>query len=212
MRVSQIQNLTWAGNFLVLAGLVWVGVEFWNSRKLKAAEPPKWDTQKASAEGPRWPGEIAAFTHIWQTPISGRVPPPIKPPEAVVVKVDKVAEFKGKLKYFGGWQFPGQPELSTARVNFEGKDWSISPGSTLGGFQLIEFTLDDAKKTAKLVFNNPETGAPFAVEQPQSQAAPLSDSNFPPSSRSTPAAFSRARFPRADRSTRRPIRPRPTSG
>src|SRR5262245_55164788 len=145
MRVSQIQNLTWAGNVLVLAGLVWVGMQFWEARKQKSVKEWKWDTQKASAEGPRWPGELSTFAHIWQTPISGKVPPPPKPPETQVIKVDKVQEFKGKLKYYGGWEFPGQPELSTARVNFEGKDWSISPGSKLGGFQLVGFALDDVK-------------------------------------------------------------------
>jgi hypothetical protein len=173
MRVSQIQNLTWAGNVLVLAGLVWVGLQFWNARKLKAPEPPKWDTQKAGVEGPRWPGELSAFTHIWQTPINGKVPPPPPPPNKEPPKVDRVAEFKSKVKYAGGWEFTEQPERSIARVNFEGKEVSISPGATLGGFQLVQYTLDAEKKTAKLVFLNPENLEPFAIEQPQSAAPPL---------------------------------------
>jgi hypothetical protein len=173
MRVSQIQNLTWAGNVLLLAGLAWVGVQFWDARKQKAAKEWKWDTQKASTDGPRWPGDVAAFTHIWQTPINGKVPlPPVKQSE-VVVKVDKVQEFKGKLKYYGGWDFIGQPESSIVRISFDGKDLSVSPGATIGGFQLVQFSLDDTKKTAKLVFINPDSGDPFTIEQQQSAAPPL---------------------------------------
>jgi len=183
MRVSQVQNLTWAGNVLVLAGLAWVGVQFWNANKIRQKALPefKWDMQKATNEGPRWPGDVGAFAHIWQTPINGKVPPPPPPPNTVVVKVDKVAEFKAKLKYLGGWEFPEQPEQSVARVNFDGKDASIRPGGSIGGFQLIAFGLDDKKKTATMTFRSIETGeAPFTVEQPQSQAAPLSDSQNPP--------------------------------
>jgi hypothetical protein len=179
MRVSQIQNLTWAGNVLLLGGLVWVGFQFWEARKQKTAKEWKWESQKVSTDGPRWPGDLAAFTHIWQTPINGKVPPPPVKPSEVVAKVDKVQEFKNKLKYYGGMEFPGQPELSTARVNFEGKDWSICPGGTLGGFQLVEFTLDDAKKLARLVFRDPATGSNFTVEQPPSLVPPISDPNVP---------------------------------
>src|SRR5688572_26944324 len=124
MRVSQIQNLTWAGNLLVLGGLVWVGMKFWEVNKLSKKTPVElvWKTEKVSDVGKqRWPGDIAAFAHIWKTEVNGKVPPPPPPPETKVAKVDKVAEFKGKVKYSGGWEFTKEPDRSTATITFDGK-------------------------------------------------------------------------------------------
>jgi hypothetical protein len=184
MRVSQIQNLTWAGNVLVLGGLVWVGLQFWNVNKSSKQKPPEivWPKAKSSDDvgKQRWPGELAAFKHIWDTPINGKVPPPPPPPGPPVQKIDKVAEFKGKLKYGGGWECPREPDRSLARVSFDGKDYTISPGNSLGGFQLRDFSLDNVKKTARLVFVNPDDGKDVVVEQPQPQGAPLIDPANPP--------------------------------
>lgn len=183
MRVSQIQNLTWAGNVLVLGGLVWVGLQFWSinkQNKQKAAEPVWLKAKTADDVGKsRWPGDLAAFKHIWETEVGGKVKPPPPPPNTVVVKVDKVAEFKAKLKYVGGWEFTKEPERSTARVTFDSKDMTISPGYSVGGYQLTQFTFknDDAdpkKRTARLVFRNPE-GADIVIEQSPSTGQPLLD-------------------------------------
>ncbi len=180
MRVSQLQNVTWAGNVLVLAGLVWVGVQFKDALKLKAAKDLKWDVQKAAADGPRWPGDLAGFAHIWTTPINGKVPPPPPPPSTQVKQVDEIAEFKGKIKYLGAFDFLRQPDKTTARVSFEGKELGITPGCSIGGFQFVEVSLDDAKKTAKLSFRDPKKGVVFSVEQTVPQTPALTDPSHPP--------------------------------
>jgi hypothetical protein len=55
--------------------------------------------------------------------------------------------------------------MSTARVKYDGKDLSVTPGGRIGDFQLIQYTVDTPKKTAKLVFKHPDTGAPMTFEQ-----------------------------------------------
>src|SRR5262245_23690246 len=128
MRVSQIQNLTWAGNVLVLGGVVWVGLQFWQVKNAKAAADPAWAKAHTDDVGKqRWPGDRAAFNHIHATPIGGKVPPPPETKKEVI-KVDRATEFKGKLKYLSGVQFPNSPEISLARVGFEGKELWIQPG------------------------------------------------------------------------------------
>lgn len=177
MRVSQIQNLTWAGNVLVLAGLVWVGFQFWQAKKMKPAGEWKWQagkTEALDAPGKRWPGEITAFEAIWKTPLNGKFPPPPKAPEAPVVKLDRVAEFKSKFAYKGGGMlFPSNPSLSTVRVSYEGKEMTLSPGMDLAGFQLSQYVLvaPDPRKAelvAKLVFLSLDDGKSFEIVQPSS--------------------------------------------
>jgi len=68
-------------------------------------------------------------------------------------------------------------------VIFDGKELSIKPGFALGGFQLVQYTLDHEKKTAKLVFINPESGDPFTVEQPQTAQPPLTGKGNEPMKR-----------------------------
>ncbi len=187
MRVSQIQNLTWAGNVLVLAGLVWVGLQFWESKKPKTVAELAWPKGKVGAVDQRWPGELPAFTHIVKTPISGVVPPPPPPPVKEIVKVDRAAEFKAKLKIGGGLENVTQPERSLARVNYDGKDSWIQPGNTVAGFQLVQFTMFTTKKPgapptmmARLVFRHPEVKDDVVIEQPPSNLPPLtSDDNTP---------------------------------
>src|SRR5678810_917179 len=99
MRVSQIQNLTWAGNVLVLGCVVWVGLQFWRVKNAKPPAEEAWKKAKTDDLGKqRWPGERTAFNDIHVTPINGKVPPP---PEVAkpVVQVDPTTEFKAKLKY-----------------------------------------------------------------------------------------------------------------
>ena len=189
MRVSQIQNLTWIGNVAVLAGLVWVGLQFWDVRKAKASPELAWPKAKMENDPgkSRWPGDIKDFEQIWKTPINGKVPPPPEKPNTAPVKVDRVAEFKGKIKNVTGFEFPTQPEKSTARLNYEGKDVSISPGSSLGDFQLIQFSFVTTAKPgadpvtmARLVFTDPENGKPVTVEQIPQQGTPLMDRNVVP--------------------------------
>src|SRR5688572_5253695 len=121
MRVSQIQNLTWAGNLLVLGALVWVGLKFWQAKKVsqKPAKEPVWEkTKGVDPNMNRWPPELAAFSHIWGTPINGKVPPPPAPPKVEEKKLDRVAEFKQGFKFLvGGVIFPNEPERSLARAN-----------------------------------------------------------------------------------------------
>ena len=181
MRVSQIQNLTWAGNVLVLGCVAWVGLQFWRVKNAKPAAEPKWMKTKTDDVGKqRWPGERTAFNDIHGTPINGKVPPPPPPPQQVV-KVDRATEFKGKLKYLSGVQFPNTPEMSLARVTFDGKEMWIQPGDDVGGFRLVEFTLIEVKqpaaapgkpslkdegKIARMVFRNPDAPDPLVIEQP----------------------------------------------
>jgi len=187
MRVSQIQNLTWAGNLLVLGGLVWVGMKFWEVNKLGKQKPVELVWQKAKTDDvgkQRWPGDLAAFAHIWKTEVNGKVPPPPPPVNKDPPKPDKIAEFKGKLKYVGGWEFTQEPDRSTARINFDGKDMSISPGNSVGGFQLRSFTFnrsdpDPLKWTVRLVFVSPE-GVDVVVDQAQSTMPSIVDRNAPP--------------------------------
>lgn len=180
MRVSQIQNLTWAGNVLVLAGLVWVGFQFWQAKKLKPASEWKWQagkTEPLDGPGKRWPGDISSFVDIWKTPLNGKFPPPPKPPDAPVVKLDRIAEFKSKFSYKGGGMlFPSNPALSTVRVSYEGKEMTISPGMDVAGtsIQLSQYVLvaPDPKKAelvAKLVFVDFADGSKtFEILQPAS--------------------------------------------
>jgi hypothetical protein len=198
MRVSQIQNLTWAGNVLVLGGVVWVGLQFWNVKHAKAAPEPTWAKAKTDDVGKqRWPGERTVFDDIHKTPINGKVPPP---PEIKkeVVKVDRTTEFKGKLKYVSGVQFPDTPEMSLARVTYDGKDMWVRPGDDVGGFRLIEFSLVAPKAAAapdgkparperetivRMVFRNPDPEAKeslLVIEQPDPQTKSLlGDGNQP---------------------------------
>ena len=194
MRVSQIQNLTWAGNVLVLGGVVWIGVQFWHVKNAKPAPEPAWAKAKSDDVGKqRWPGEESAFEVIHKTFISGKVPPPPPPPEKAK-PVDRTQEFKAKLKYLSGVQFPNSPEMSLARVTFDGKEVWIKPGDDVGGFRLIEFTLvspkaappapgkaslKDEAKIARMVFRNPDAADPLVVEQPVPPPQSLADPNGP---------------------------------
>jgi hypothetical protein len=190
MRVSQIQNLTWAGNVLVLGCVVWVGLHFWRV-KVESAKPvpePGWKQAKTDDVGKqRWPGERSAYDDIHKTPIGGKVPPPpvvTKEP----VKIDRTQEFRNKLKYLSGVQFPSSPERSLARVSYDGKEIWVRPGDDLGGFRLIEFSLSPAKaaaaapgkpalkdeaKIARMVFRNPDAPEPLVIEQPEPPAQAL---------------------------------------
>ena len=192
MRVSQIQNLTWAGNVLVLGCVVWVGLRFWRV-KVESAKPvpePAWAKAKTEDVGKqRWPGERNTFDDIHKTPINGKVPPP---PEVKkeVVKIDRTQEFRNKLKYLSGVQFPSSPEMSLARVTYDGKEIWVRPGDDVGGFRLIEFSLVPAKaaaavpgkpalkdeaKLARMVFRNPDAADPLVIEQPEPPAQTLAN-------------------------------------
>lgn len=187
MRVSQIQNLTWAGNVVVLAGLVWVGLQFWETKKAKASPEPVWPKGKIGAVDQRWPGELPAFQHIYTTPINGKPPPPPAPPVKVEPKVDRTVEFRAKMKITGGLENVSQPERSLARVNYDGKDSWIQPGNSVAGFQLVQFTMYAVKKPggpptnmARMVFRHPEVKDDVVIEQAPSNLPPLtSDDNTP---------------------------------
>jgi hypothetical protein len=183
MRVSQIQNLTWLGNVLVLGGLVWVGIQFWNVNKLTKQKPkePEWAKAKSSDDvgKQRWPGELAAFKHIWETHVNGKVPPPPPPVVKEQPKVDRITEFKNKVKYLNGMEFIAEPERSYARINFDGKEVWVSPGHSLGEFQLTQFTLDNRdpepkKRTFRLVFLSPD-GQKVVIEDVQPNPASVTD-------------------------------------
>jgi len=188
MRVSQIQNLTWAGNVLVLGGLVWVGIKFWEVNKLGKKPPPElvWKKEKNSDDvgKQRWPGDLAAFAHIWKTEVNGKVPPPPVPVNKDPPKPDEVAEFKAKLKYVGGMEFTVEPDRSTARITFDGKDMTIGPGYSVGGFQMKSFTMnsgdpDPKKRVARMVFVSPK-GVEVVIEQPASTLPAIVDTSVVP--------------------------------
>lgn len=187
MRVSQIQNLTWAGNVVVLGGLVWIGLQFWDAKKPKAAAEIVWPKGKVEPVGERWPGELPAFTHIHKTEINGKVPPPPPPPTKVEVKVDRAAEFRSKLKVTGGLENVSEPERSLARVNYDGKDSWIQPGNSVAGFQLVQFTLATTKRPdgepatiARMVFRHPEVKDDVVIEQAPSNTPPLTSRDNTP--------------------------------
>lgn len=188
MRVSQIQNLTWAGNVLVLGGVVWVGIQFWQVKNAKPAAEPAWKKEKTDDVGKqRWPGDFGNFESIVKTPINGKVPPPPPPPQQAP-KVDKATEFKNKLKYVTGVEFPNTPEQSLARVTYEGKDVWLKPGDEINGFRLLEFRLIPLKpqvgpdgkpvpqeysRTAHMAFKNPDAADPLIYDQPDPQSKTL---------------------------------------
>jgi hypothetical protein len=165
MRVSQIQNLAWAGNALVLVGVAWVGLQFvqtWKASRGKQTVEYVWPKiQPVGQRNVHKP--LAEFRSIWETPISGKVPPPPAPVEAARPKLDRWAEFQGKLTGVSGTEFIDQPERSVARIKYEGREISVKPGEDVGGsgFQLVQFTLEvrpDNARVLKLVFRHPETG------------------------------------------------------
>lgn len=174
MRVSQIQNLTWAANVLVLGGLVWVGLNFWRVKTAKPSVDLAWPkAARTDAIGPRWPGELSGFADVWKTPINGVVPPPPVKAEAAV-KPDRTTEFKSKLKYLGGFEFMGTSSArTTIRVSYDGKEQSVSPGGQVAGFKLVQVELAQVKDpngmeatTPKLTFQNPDTGANVEIVVP----------------------------------------------
>jgi hypothetical protein len=163
MRVSQIQNLTWTANVLVLAGLGWVGWQFWVTHKQKPSLEWKWPEVKASVGTGQGPKPLDTYQPIWSVPISGKVPPPPEPPKPPEVKKDRWAEFQGKLAGVSGFQVIGDEARSIARLNYAGKDISVKPGSEIGGsgFQLTKWTLTknaDRSQTMSLVFHDLKEG------------------------------------------------------
>lgn len=184
MRVSQIQNLTWAGNVLVLGGVVWAGLLFWGIKNAKPPAEPAWAKAKTDDVGKqRWPGDASAFDVIKTTPINGAVPKPVVK-DPVVIKPDKTTEFKNKLKYVSGVIYPENPEISQARVSYDGKEMWIQPGDEVAGtgFRIVEFTLvagkpaapagggtpvkSDQPRIAHMGFKNPDNGEVLVIEQP----------------------------------------------
>src|SRR5438067_2196372 len=69
MRVSQIQNLTWTANVLVLAGLGWVGWQFWQTHKTKPSLEWKWPEIKG-ALSVNAPKDLGIYAPIWSVPIN----------------------------------------------------------------------------------------------------------------------------------------------
>jgi hypothetical protein len=139
MRVSQVHTLVWAGNVLLLAATGWVGWEFWQTKKAQSQLPPvEWPVaDKATATGPRWPGPLTDFEHIWKTPLNGLVPPPPPPPVPPdVPKLDAANEFKKKVKVLAAWL--GEPAAEATIVNIE---WGGKPVS-IGLGHVIEDTVE----------------------------------------------------------------------
>ena len=188
MRVSQIQNLTWAADVVVLVLVVVAGVRFLQSVRTKSPRAPDWKTTNSdSVGGPRWPGERPAFDHIHTTPIAGAPPAPAATaPERPAV--DPTQEFRNKLNYLSGIQFPDTPEMSLARISYDGKEQWIRPGNHVGPFRLVEFTLTPSKPVAdpdgrqtpneyaaaaRLVFRDPAKPGLVVIDQPDPTSKPL---------------------------------------
>jgi len=174
MRVSQIQNLTWAGNVLVLGVVACLALQFWRAAHERRAPAPDWAPARSGDVGAqRWPGERSSFDVIVSTPIGGPLPaPPPLPTDQPTL--DPEQAFRAKLEYLTGLQYPDEPEMSLAFVKFDGKERWIRPGDAVGGagFRFVEFTLApatpsaDTPRLARLVFNRPDGGEPIVVEQP----------------------------------------------
>lgn len=131
MRVHHIQTLAWAGNVILLAGVGWVGWQFWLANKEKAkpvsAEFP--DAAGAAEIAPRWPGDIGKFKPIWETPLNGKVPPPPPPPDTTVkARLDPGEEFRKKCELLMAWAHT-DPDGSLAVIKLEGKTLDpVRPG------------------------------------------------------------------------------------
>ena len=81
MRINQIQNLCWLGNVLVFAGMAFVGFQFYDAFKIRRQVAKYTWPDDANARAPdvgKWPPAINRFTHVWKTPVNGKVPPPPK--------------------------------------------------------------------------------------------------------------------------------------
>jgi hypothetical protein len=162
MRVSQIQNLTWTAHVLVLAGVGWVGLQFWATRARNPALEWAWPTVRPVGPDETKSKDLTAYGPIWEVPIGGFVPksikdaPPPPPP-------DRWTEFQSKLAGVGGFQVVPDDARSVARLRYAGRDISVKPGCDVGGagFQLTKWTLTthaDRSRTMSLVFRDLKEG------------------------------------------------------
>lgn len=155
MRVRQVQTLVWIGNVLVLAGAGWVGWNFVATKKAQAkTEKAEWPEVAAKPIDSRWPGDVKAFTHIWETPVNGPVPP--KPEERKIdePKPDPEKQFREKLQITGGML--GSSSTTTVNFTFDSKAATLRLGEMLEGlgrsWQFVRFDFERATGTATARF------------------------------------------------------------
>lgn len=131
MRVHHIQTLAWAGALVLLAGAGWVAVQFLaaNRNKSKPVTVEWPDAAGAADISPRWPGDLAKFRQIWDTPLNGKVPPPPPPPDTTVkAKLDPGEEFRKKCELLMAWAH-SDPDSSLVVVKLDGKQQEVRPGA-----------------------------------------------------------------------------------
>lgn len=176
MRVRQVQTLVWLGNVLVLAGAGWVGWNFVSTKKAQAkTAKPEWPEVAAKPIDSRWPGEVKAFTHIWETPVNGPPPPPPEVKGPIVVKKDPAEEFREKLQITGGML--GSSSTTTVNFTFDSKAATLRLGEKLEGagrsWQFVRFDFERAtgKATARFVSGDLDV----VVSQVPPSMKPLTD-------------------------------------
>lgn len=108
MRVDQVITLVWVGNVALLGATGWVGWKFWQQKKARTqvAQVAWPDADAKDPVAQKWPGPLKDFKHLWETHLSGLVPPPPKPVEDVKRQPDDLRTlFRNRVKIesaFGG--------------------------------------------------------------------------------------------------------------
>lgn len=144
MRINQIQNLCWAANVIVFAGMAFVGYQFAEAAKTRKDVPEyEWPKRKAvTLDTHRWPGDAKKFEHIWKTYVHGVVPKVVVKDDTPVVKKDPKEVFKKACKYQSGWHWLATPTMTTISVEYNGKEQTVQMGATLDGWQLVGYRFE----------------------------------------------------------------------
>lgn len=228
MRISQLQNICWAANGVVLLGVGFVVMQFVETYKERGriAEVEWPETEKKGIDR-RWPGDVRAFTEIWETPVNGVVPPPPDVPVEEVATIAPEEQFKKDFEYVSGILFLGAPHRSTAEIRYRpaspADTKTIGLGDLLAGspkgdkWQFIAFFHDPAIQRKVLMFRNQKLGKLVRMEEPEkppvSLTAPAPSAPLPPGidpkadfpkptvevDRIVPAAWPHHEYPNLDR-------------
>jgi hypothetical protein len=156
MRVDQVITLVWVANVALLGGTGYVGWTFLQQKQAQR-EVPKvaWPETEQGTIQTRWPGAITAFRHVWETPLNGLVPPPPKAEDTgPVAPVDIGVAFKARIQIETGIE-GSDPSGTVAKITDGGQPKQIQLGSSIDGWQLVEFTIDRKTAQARAKFYNP---------------------------------------------------------
>jgi len=142
MRISQLKTLCWVGNLVVLAGVGWTVLQFVDAYQARAQKlEVVWPGEDKPVRGIErsWPGDLGAFSHIWETPVDGEVPKPDTGPAVVVDKRTEAEKFK-QGTFFRGGIIHDDTVQSIVRIERGGKILYALVGEIIDNWQLIGVT------------------------------------------------------------------------